>query len=79
MIRIRTTVGNKRVFTIFHGDEWITLASGLESKSTTSYMEAGQNHLMAARSLYLKMQEEEHRRNQIDLGPRPGEVWNHGK
>lgn len=75
MIRIRTKVGNGRVFTCLDKDKWVTFATGLQFKEATSLLEAGQNHLMAGRALYLKMLEDERRLNQVDLGPRPGETW----
>lgn len=74
MLRIRTAVGTARVLTINHGDEWITIATGREAKTTTSLKEAGQNHLFAARALYLQQQEYEHRMKNPPI-PMPGEQW----
>lgn len=74
MIRIRTKIGYKRVFTIFDKDKWVTFASGQQYKEATSLLEAGQNHLMAARSLYLQDIENERRMNTPHI-PIPGETW----
>ena len=74
MLRIRTNIGTARVVTICHGDQWITLATGREGKTTGSLLEAGQNHLMAARALYLQQQEYEHRMKNPHI-PMPGETW----
>jgi hypothetical protein len=51
VIRIRTNVGDKRVFTLFHAGKWITLATGQESKSADNLLQGGINHLEAAVSL----------------------------
>lgn len=75
MIRIRTQVGDKRVFTLLQDSKWVTFATGLQYKEADTLLEAGQNHLMAARALYLKDVEDEHRRNNPPLFI-PGETWN---
>ena len=75
MIRIRTKIGYKRVFTILDKDKWVTFASGQQYKEADTLLEAGQNHLMAARALYLKDAEDERLRSTPHI-PRPGETWN---
>lgn len=75
MIRIRTKVGDKRVFTLMQGDKWVTFATGLQHKDSATLAEAAQHHLMSARALYLKDLEDEHRRNNPHF-PIPGETWN---
>lgn len=54
MIRIRTTVGDKRVFTLFHAGKWITLITGQEAKASDNILQAGINHLEAAQALLKK-------------------------
>ena len=55
MIRIRTKVGNGRVFTLLFMSKWVTLMSyeGGRSKSTDapSLLEAGENHLAYCKHL----------------------------
>ena len=53
MIRIRTKVGDRRVVTLFHNGEWVTLF-GSESLSASTLLDAGQNHLHAAAALLAK-------------------------
>lgn len=47
-IRIRTSFGDKRVFTLFHNGLWVTMGSDLETKETANLMQAGINHLESA-------------------------------
>jgi len=54
MIRIRTTVGNKRVYTLFHAGKWITLITGQQAKDADTILQAGINHLEAANFLLQK-------------------------
>jgi hypothetical protein len=56
MIRIRTSFGDKRVFTLFFKGEWITLASGMEAKVATTLQEASFNHLESAKALRDRLQ-----------------------
>lgn len=54
MFRIRTKVGQGKVFTLFFREEWVTIMSGIgrsESIGTKSLFEAGQNHLAYCRKL----------------------------
>lgn len=55
MIRIRTTIGDKRVFTLFHDGKWVTLVTGGGHKDASSLSEAGRNHLEAAYDLREKL------------------------
>lgn len=48
MIRIRTKVGEGKVFTLFFRDEWVTIMSGVGASQSTAaktLLEAAQNHL----------------------------------
>jgi hypothetical protein len=54
MIRIRTKIGDKRIFTACLGGIWVTIASGLKTKEADSLMQAGINHLESANLLKLK-------------------------
>ena len=54
MIRIRTIVGDRRVFTLHHAGKWITLISGQEAKTADNLLQGGINHLEAAVSLLKK-------------------------
>ena len=54
MIRIRTKVGQGRVFTLFFREEWVTIMSGIgksESVGAKSLLEASENHLAYCRKL----------------------------
>ena len=54
MLRIRTKVGEGRVFTLFFMDEWVTIMSGIgrsESTGAKTLLEAGENHLAFCRKL----------------------------
>jgi len=55
MIRIRTIIGDKRVFTLFHAGKWVTLVTGGQHRDANSLLEAGQNHLQAALALQSKL------------------------
>lgn len=62
MIRIRTQVGEGKVFTLYFRDEWVTIMSGIgASKSTAakSLLEAGQNHLAFCSALQQKQTKKE--------------------
>lgn len=51
MIRMRTTFGDKRVFTLFFNGKWVTMATGMQTIDAASLLEAGQNHLTYALNL----------------------------
>jgi hypothetical protein len=57
MIRIKTVIGNKRVYTLFHDGKWISLITGQEAKVSDNLLQAGINHLEAASSLLQKSKE----------------------
>lgn len=60
MIRIRTRVGEGRVFTLYFGHEWVTIMSlNGKSKSTgaDTLLEAGENHLSFCKQLKEKSNE----------------------
>jgi len=49
MIRIKTMIGELRVYTLFFNGKWITLYNGWgDSLDATNLYDAGQNHLRAA-------------------------------
>jgi hypothetical protein len=54
MIRIRTTIGDKRVYTLFHAGKWVTLITGQQAKDADSILQAGINHLEASKNLLQK-------------------------
>ena len=54
MIRIRTNVGDKRVYTLFHAGKWVTLITGQQAKDADTILQAGINHLEAANFLLQK-------------------------
>ncbi len=56
MIRIRTTVGDKRVYTLFHAGKWVTLITGQQARDADTILQAGINHLEAANFLLQKSQ-----------------------
>ena len=47
MIRIKTVIGDKKVYTLHYGDKWFTISPG-QSMTAPSLLEAGQNHLKLA-------------------------------
>lgn len=51
LVRMRTRVGDKRVFTLFFNGKWVTMATGLQTVDATSLAEASQNHLALALNL----------------------------
>lgn len=55
MIRIRTNIGDKRVYTLFHAGKWVTLITGQQSKDADTLLQAGTNHLEAAKFLFAKV------------------------
>ena len=51
LVRMRTRVGDKRVFTLFFNGKWVTMATGLQTVDATNLAEASQNHLTLAFNL----------------------------
>lgn len=62
MIRIRTKIGEAKVFTLFFRDEWVTIMSGFgksQSTAAKSLLEAGANHLAYCKLLIEKQSTKE--------------------
>jgi hypothetical protein len=54
MIRIRTKVGEGKVLTLYFGNEWVSIMSGIGKSQSTqakTLLEAGMNHLAFCQKL----------------------------
>jgi hypothetical protein len=54
MIRIRTTIGEKRIITLMHNGKWYTLGADVDYPPAMSLLQAGENHLNACLALSKK-------------------------